>query len=359
MSADESEVIVTCSEGDDTLEKESERHKRKKLSSGGSSEHRPSRLNEVKTEVKELKDFLKKIDNKLNGLDEIKIELSNVVKTVDRIWKKIDEVDNRCDRVEEKVDELDRKYAQLQETVMEQKRELDSSYEAFRALEDRSIDLEARSRRNNLVFYGLKEEGDEDCRKVIERLLNVQCGMKKPVVMERVHRTGGRPKQPGSTRPMIVKFLDYNDKMKVKALRDRLPNSVYVKDDLPWAVREAQKSLIDECKKARQQDRDAFIAFPARLIVDGQEVDAIRPCLNGQQTHHRRHDIRKGHNSSSKPNATEVSQTDRSEARAEGEYPGSSNPDNRQQNAWQTATRGGWRGRGRGRRGAGRGGFPR
>ena len=187
----------------------------------------------------------------------------------------------------------------------------------------------------------------------------MQCGMKKPVVMERVHRTGGRPKQPGSSRPMIVKFLDYNDKMKVKALRDRLPNSVYVKDDLPWAVREAQKSLIDECKKARQQDRDAFIAFPARLIVDGQEVDAIRLCLNGQQTHHRRHDIRKGHNSSSKPNATEVSQTDRSEARTEGEYPGSSNPDNRQQNAWQTATRGGWRGRGRGRRGAGRGGFPR
>ena len=88
--------------------------------------------------------------------------------------KKIDEVDNRCDRVEEKVDELDRKYAQLQEKVMEQKRELDSSYEAFRALEDRSIDLEARSRRNNLVFYGLKEEGNEDCRQVIERLCNVE-----------------------------------------------------------------------------------------------------------------------------------------------------------------------------------------
>ena len=178
MSADESEVIVTCSEGDDTLEKESERHKRKKLSSGGSSEHRPSssRLSGVKTEVKELKEFLKKMDNKLNGIDEIKHELSNVVKTVDRIWKKIDEVDNRCDRVEEKVDELDRKYAKLQETVIEQKRELDSSYEAFRALEDRSIDLEARSRRNNLVFYGLKEEGDEDCRKVIE-IIYVKCAM--------------------------------------------------------------------------------------------------------------------------------------------------------------------------------------
>ena len=275
---------------------------------------------------------------------------------------------------------MEKRFIKLQETVSKQTRELKSSYEAFRALEERSIDLEARCKRNNLLFFGLKEEKDEDCRKIVEGLLNVECGMKKPVVVERVHRVGS--KRPGSSRPMIVKFLDYNDKMRVKKLRDRLPDSVYVKDDLPWAVREAQRSLLEECKKARQQDRDAFIAFPARLIIDGQEACSVRPSLDGQQTRNGRQEVR-GQHSRSNLQADEVSQTDRNEAcqadrneasqtdrrgvsqtnhnedRNAGHHTDSSYPDNSQYNAWQTATRGRWRGRGRGRRGTRRDGYHR
>ena len=297
-----------------------ERYKRKKLSSGGSTDM--TCLNELKEEVGGLKDFLTKIDGKLEGLAELKEDIARVARNVEKIWQKVEHMEQRCDKMEEKVSLIEKKNEKTQEVL--------------EMLEERSIDQEARSRRNNLMFYGVREEKDEegreDCATRIKKVLRESCNIDQ-VVIERAHRTGRS--STGNPRPIIVKFLDFNAKMRVKKEKRRLPQEIRVGDDLPIAVREAQKQLYAECKAARDDKKDAFIAYPARLVVDGREIRSVKPTL-----------VRPGHQhgavsdrQSDSANNSNLNQPDSDDTRRTA------------QSEWQTAgsrrySGGAWRGRG-------------
>ena len=60
-------------------------------------------------------------------------------------------------------------------------------------------------------------------------------------------------------------------------------------DDLPVLVREAQKSLLSDLKEARSDERDAYIRFPASLVIDGKVVKSVDP-LTLKMAHNRRRD---------------------------------------------------------------------
>jgi regulator of replication initiation timing len=66
-------------------------------------------------------------------------------------------------------------------------------------LEKQSDNLENRSRRNNLLFYGLeKQEGETnvDCEETIRELCTDKLELVDDIVFERVHRVGSSPKAP-------------------------------------------------------------------------------------------------------------------------------------------------------------------
>ena len=141
--------------------------------------------------------------------------------------------------------------------------------------------------------------------------------------------------------------------MLVKKAKQRLPKNVRVGDDLPLAVREAQKELYAECRAAREEGKDAFIAYPARLVVEGQQVDCVRPTLIRPSSHRdqvKARNIDKAERTGGSSNH-DTNQTDSRDTRQQ------------RQSEWQTAggsrqysnNRGAWRGRGNGGRG-GRGG---
>ena len=339
MKSDENEDIFSTSEemisgGEEVKQIRRDRSKRKKLSSGGSVD--VSGLNELKEEVRGLKEFLKQIDGKLESLAELKVELSSVAKNVEKIGQKVGEIEKRCDTMEERVGEMEKRNQIAQDVLI--------------MLEDRSIDQEARSRRNNLMFYGVREDDREDCMVMIKKMLKECCNI-KDLVIERAHRTGGG--STGNPRPIIAKFLDFNDKMMVKKAKQRLPKHVRVGDDLPLAVREAQKQLYAECRAAREEGKDAFIAYPARLVVEGQQVDCVRPTLIRPSSHR------------DKVKARNIDKAERTGGSSNHDTNQTDSRDTRQQrqSEWQTAggsrqysnNRGAWRGRGNTTRG-GRGG---
>ena len=91
----------------------------------------------------------------------------------------------------------------------------------IKLLEYRSIDLEARSRRCNLIFRGHTEViNNDDCEAIIKSFLSERLGI-DGVFIQRAHRldafrhTGRRLGQPisnrNSSRPIIVCFRDYSD----------------------------------------------------------------------------------------------------------------------------------------------------
>ena len=147
----------------------------------------------------------------------------------------------------------------------------------LKTLAYKSIDLEARSRRNNLIFWGLLETYNENCffviRDFIKRHLDLDADN---MYLARAHRLGPRKiGQRDPKRPIIVNFRDYCDTdiiMSRARLLKNLPFSIGY--DLPKEIKEARKKLWEEVRHIRQTSpRVKFqILYPAKLLVEGKIV---------------------------------------------------------------------------------------
>ncbi|CAN7990911.1 unnamed protein product, partial [Ixodes hexagonus] len=98
--------------------------------------------------------------------------------------------------------------------------------------QEKLVDLEDRSRRNNITVFGIPEQERETDKiirkKVIQDLFRDRLGVDVQSV-ERIHRLGA--KKPEKTRPVIMKVYDYNEKsdvfrncVKLKGTKISVPN---------------------------------------------------------------------------------------------------------------------------------------
>ena len=150
----------------------------------------------------------------------------------------------------------------------------------IRLLEYKSIDIEARGRRNNLIFYGLAEFRNEDCSAVICQFINDNFDIDVNAAgIARVHRLGrftGR----GQRRPIIVAFKDYNLTENIISLGLNLKDTGFsVTRDYPPEITRARKTLWPEYKRYKQENPRSKISivYPAKLIVTGRVVTDLFP----------------------------------------------------------------------------------
>ena len=233
---------------------------------------------ELREEIRaELKDTLKDVI-KESMREAIKEEMKVVVDVVQELRRTVE-------KVEEKVNDVKAEVSEVKDDISMWKDRVEK-------LEDMMIDQQSRSRRNNLMFYGVEEKGGrEDCKQIVRDLIVDKCGVTGEVKLERVHRIPPGDRPAGSKiRPIVCKFLDYNDKMTVKKNAKKLPAKINVGDDHPKEIREARKLLVPELKAALAAKKDAFIAFPAKLIVDKAVVKSIKPSSVGRPSQQRTHD---------------------------------------------------------------------
>lgn len=120
----------------------------------------------------------------------------------------------------------------------------------LKMLSYRSLDIESRSRRNNIVFWGITERLETDCRKLIRNFMRDELDIDPDeMYIERAHRLGSllsnryRGKQ-DPKRPIIVRFMDYNDTDRVLEKGYRLKGSAFGLDrDYPKEIAVARKEL--------------------------------------------------------------------------------------------------------------------
>ncbi|KAH7979523.1 hypothetical protein HPB49_009750 [Dermacentor silvarum] len=90
------------------------------------------------------------------------------------------------------------------------------------------VEYENRSRRNNLLVFGIKEsasETDIDLKEaVVKKVFQDKLGVEIKTV-ERIHRLGRIKK--GKTRPVIMRFYDYKEKEHVMKNCYKLKGSSY------------------------------------------------------------------------------------------------------------------------------------
>ena len=149
----------------------------------------------------------------------------------------------------------------------------------------KSIDLEARSRRNNLIFWGFVEIPNENCFAIIRGFLADRLNLDpQNIYISRAHRLG--PRKIGirnPRRPIIVNFRDFCDTEMIMDRVHLLRNTPYsVGYDLPKEINDARKNLWHELKdiKSKQPSSKVQIVYPAKLIVDGKVIRDEFPDWN-------------------------------------------------------------------------------
>ena len=100
---------------------------------------------------------------------------------------------------------------------------------------DKARDLQDRSRRDNLVFYGVPEQDNEECDKLVcAELMRCKFELTGDTafdLFERAHRLGSKAKWNKDTnpnkrpRPIIVKMSFHRDKQAIIRQAWRLKNS--------------------------------------------------------------------------------------------------------------------------------------
>ncbi|XP_065662338.1 uncharacterized protein LOC136084906 [Hydra vulgaris] len=154
--------------------------------------------------------------------------------------KRISETNKRIDEVEK---------------LYNEKTLLDSNNESnfLKDIKKKLVDLENRSRRNNLRIDGVKELPDEsweDSTKIVKKIFSEKLQINKEIIIERAHRSGSI--KSGKEQSIVLKLLNFNDKkLNSKKLRG---TGVFINEDFAKETMEKRKKLWDEVIKLRKEE---------------------------------------------------------------------------------------------------------
>ena len=142
------------------------------------------------------------------------------------------------------------------------------STDYMQEIKDKTVDLEDRSRRCNLVFFNFKEPENnetEDCEMKIHNLLD-KLGIlsDEDVWIDRAHRLGRKRPHMEKPRPIIVKFSYYKHKEEIIKNASKFRDcEINVSEDFAKETLIVRRKLVNYGKDAKQKYED-----PNKSIVN-------------------------------------------------------------------------------------------
>ena len=134
--------------------------------------------------------------------------------------------------------------------------------------ERKTEDLEGRSKRNNLVFYGLpwnEKETNSDCENLLKDLVKNKLQISQDVEFDRAHRVNSR-----LDSPVIVRCAFYKQKVEILKAKGKLKGTnVFVGEDFTAKVRGIRKTLTPHLRRAREEGKRATMVHD-HLLIDGK-----------------------------------------------------------------------------------------
>jgi len=198
----------------------------------------------------------------LPELEQQKTKIASLEESLQFSQKELQELKETVKTTSQKVEEANKKLASLSD------------------LQRRVIKQECYIRRNNIKFFGIKDNDKESPTDTEETLITfLTKEMKIPqedldeISFERVHRipTRARTDKKAHPRPIIAKVSFYKDKEFIKAHIKNLKRGAKfgVTDDFPKEVDDVRKALQPIRKKALQERKMAFFNVE-KLIIDNK-----------------------------------------------------------------------------------------
>ena len=141
----------------------------------------------------------------------------------------------------------------IAQEVGERMDELDAMYDD---MQDRVFEID-KSRKNNLVFYGVKgkEDDQDECEHTIKQIMNVQMQVTREIPLTKVTRLWNGPSFRG-VKPILVCCQLYKDKEEILRKNSLLlkGTNIYVTEDFSRKVRKHRDELLKFAREIRSKE---------------------------------------------------------------------------------------------------------
>ena len=212
-----------------------------------------------------------------------------VIPKLEQVLEKLENLERYVKAVDEKVSNLQAKvdcFKELEDGLDFANTERESFKEKFdklkceiNQLRDEKLYMEVYQRRENLRFFGIKEEADteEDAREVLVGFLKTELGMENAdqIEFQRVHRVGKRISSNGKPGQIIARFLKYHQREEVMSNAGKLRGKNFgISLDLPSEILERSKKKMKLFKQPKKDGKTAYFsrAEPNKRFIDCVEM---------------------------------------------------------------------------------------
>ncbi|KAL1276493.1 hypothetical protein QQF64_036116 [Cirrhinus molitorella] len=219
-----------------------------------------------------------KADAILAAINSMKTEFSS---RFDGIMSAIDSMRKEMSDCSERVTQAELRTANAEDDVVHMQTKINKLEVVNKILEDKLVDLETRSRLNNLRLVGLPEgaEGRDPCSFLEKWIPEVLEGvtLQSSGTLERAHRIGPARDSKAPRRTLIMRFLNYKDKQAVFAAartkQDIRYNNQQIRffEDLANGIHQRRKQFDPIRQELRDLGIRHGVIHPARLLVTYKE----------------------------------------------------------------------------------------
>ena len=210
--------------------------------------------------LRDVMQVLSQMNDKFDGMKE---DLKEIRDTQSDLQRKVQGLEDKVSVLQKENDELKVVNNDLQARV--EKTEL------------KTDDLECRSKRNNLIVYGLprssETETSQDCEDMMKDFCTDRLELSNDVSFDRVHRINGKPDS-----PIILRCTFYKDKLSILKQKYKLKGTnIFLGEDFSQRVRDIRKKLSPHLKRAKSDGKKATMVYD-HLIINGKKF-----VLNGSE----------------------------------------------------------------------------
>ena len=215
----------------------------------------------------ELKECLVKLitelEVKLTGrMDNIDKKLAEFTDSIEGLKSSVSKVEGEVEEVKSSVEFQGSEIDELKKTAVSKvdyEKMKDALSRRIEELEKQMLYNESRSRKYNLLFYGVPKEEEEDIVEVVRKLIVTELkftqSYAKDVAIANAHRIPKNPENPrNSPDAVIVKFVCMEDRNAILyAARTRVKKGkLSVQTDLPAALKKKRSDLAKFAYTLRQ-----------------------------------------------------------------------------------------------------------
>lgn len=233
-------------------------------------------LSGVNEEGESLIDIIRKVVKEELLNHEIKIkELidTNVKHTNERLDQLSSDINDLKESLEFTEQDIDNKLVKVENELKDLKTDvkaIENDLLNADEVSDKLVELEDRSRRNNLRIDGIEESPDETwetCENKIKDVIKEKLDIETDVELDRCHRMG--KKRGNRPRTLICRFTKFKDKQCVLSNARKLKGTnIYIYEDFSQDTMELRKSLWEQVLEYRRQGKFAYLNYRSVVVKD-------------------------------------------------------------------------------------------